>query len=246
MTMWSPAWRQPSGALGERLEPGRDVHVWRIALARVLAPGDAYGLLGGLSEDELRRAAQFVVEEERIRFLASHVALRQVLACYTGAGPRAVGLTYDGGRPVLAGRTGLEFSLSRSGGLALVAVASGVRVGVDVEEVRPVDHTGLAERTLTVGEAAGVAGPETFFRYWACKEAALKADGTGLAGLPGPAFTLTGDDVVFTGTDRPEWTIRELGAGPRHAAALAVQARPVTVRAFDWLPAGAHQEGVPR
>jgi len=243
-TEWSPAWRQPSGAVGERLRPGRDVHVWRIALGRVLAPSEVCGLLGRLSDDELRRAARITVDEERTRFLASHVALRDILAGYV---PGDLRFTRDGDRPALAGNTGLEFSLSRSGGLALVAVAAGVRVGVDVEEIRPVDHTGLASRTLVPSEAADVREPETFFRYWTCKEAYLKAEGVGLAGLPGPAFTLTGGDVVFPSSGGPEWTVTELNAGPGHAAALAVPARPVTVRAFDWLPgrvpAGAHGKG---
>ncbi|QXV58090.1 4'-phosphopantetheinyl transferase superfamily protein [Amycolatopsis sp. TNS106] len=247
-TQWFPAWKQPSGALGERLRPGRDVHVWRIALTRVLGPGssEAYGLLGALSEDELRRAAAITVDEERARFLAAHVALRDILASYTGTPPSELRFTRDGDRPALAGATGIEFSLSRSGTLALVAVAAGVRVGVDVEEVREVDHDGLAARTLRPEEAATVGEPLTFFRYWTCKEAYLKVDGTGLAGLPGPSFTLTGGDVALD--DRPEWTITELDAGAGNAAALAVPARPVTVRAFDWLPgrrraAGEHRKG---
>ncbi|MFG1645614.1 4'-phosphopantetheinyl transferase family protein [Amycolatopsis sp. NPDC049252] len=242
MTQWSLAWQQPSGALGERLRPLLDAHVWRIPLSRVLAPGsaDVYGLLGELSDEELRRAARITVDEERARFLASHVALRDVLSGYT---PEALRFTRDGDRPVLAGASGIEFSLSRSGGLALIAVTSGVRVGVDVEEIREVDHDGLAARTLRPEEAAAVREPVTFFRYWTCKEAYLKVDGRGLAGLPGPSFTLTGGEVSFE--DSPEWTITELDAGSGHAAALAVPARPVTVRAFDWLPrpARAHRKG---
>ncbi|WP_181775247.1 4'-phosphopantetheinyl transferase family protein [Amycolatopsis pittospori] len=235
-TQWFSAWTQPSGALFERLRPGRDAHVWRIPLARVLAPGspEVYGLLGGLSGEERRRAAGIAVDEERAGFLASHVALRDILAGYTGIAPTALEFTRDGDRPALAGATGIEFSLSRSGGLALIAVAAGIRVGVDVEEVREVDHDGLAARTLRPEEADAVHEPATFFRYWACKEAYLKVDGRGLAGLPGPAFTLTGGDVELD--DGPEWTITELDAGAGHAAALAVPARAVTVRAFDWLP----------
>ncbi|MBB5857245.1 4'-phosphopantetheinyl transferase family protein [Amycolatopsis umgeniensis] len=247
-TQWFSAWKQPSGALSEQLRPGRDAHVWRVPLARVLAPGSAevYSLLGALSEDELRRAAAITVDEERAHFLAAHVALRDILASYTGLAPASLRFTRDGDRPALAGATGIEFSLSRSGGLALVAVADGVRIGVDVEEVREVDHDGLAARTLRPEEAAAVREPLTFFRYWTCKEAYLKAEGTGLAGLPGPSFTLTGGDVELE--DRPEWTITELDAGAGNAAALAVPARPVTVRAFDWLPgrprpAGQYRKG---
>ncbi|WP_447009004.1 4'-phosphopantetheinyl transferase family protein [Saccharothrix sp. DSM 118769] len=220
---------------GRALRPRRDVHVWRVELAR-----DAGALdLDVLDADERRRAGGFAVEDERWRFTASHAALRHVLAGYAGVPPGELRLTRDGGRPrLLPDRGGLEFSLSHSGGLALVAVARGMPVGVDVEQVRDVDHAGLAERVLAPAGAASLAALPpaerlpAFFRHWACTEAYLKVDGRGLAGLPGPAFTLTGGEAA----GRPGWTVRELAVGAGFAAAVAAPAHPVDVTTSEWSP----------
>lgn len=66
------------------------------------------------------------------------------------------------GKPRLAESSPqLEFNLSHSAGIALVAVSGEHEVGVDVERVRP-----------RRGEA--------FYRRWACHEAHVKCLGVGL------------------------------------------------------------------
>jgi hypothetical protein len=97
------------------------------------------------------------------RLAPSPAALRLVLAVYLGEEPERIRLERgEHGKPRLAGdRARLEFNLSHSGELALVAVSGEHAVGVDVERVRP--KRGAA-----------------FYRRWARHEAEVKCRGIGL------------------------------------------------------------------
>lgn len=95
------------------------------------------------------------------------------------------------GKPELAGGE-LAFNLSHSGGLALIGIAAGGAVGVDLERVRPLRRLDLlAEGALTAAERdslRGVGGEAAqarwFLRRWTAKEAVAKAFGLGLALAP--------------------------------------------------------------
>jgi phosphopantetheinyl transferase len=94
---------------------------------------------------------------------ASPTALRAVLAVYLREQPEQIRLERgEHGKPRLAGGAArLQFNLSHSGELALVAVSGELEVGVDVQWMRP-----------KRGEA--------FYRRWACHEAHVKCLGIGL------------------------------------------------------------------
>jgi len=164
-----------------------EVHVVRLDLTA--APGeDAWGLL---SPDERARAARLRFERHRDRFVAAHAGLREVLARYLGTAAESVRLDADAqGKPVVAAAS-LQFNLSHSDAVALVAVARDRAVGVDVERIDPRrDVLALAGRALDPAEAASVrtAPPESraavFYRAWARREAVVKCTGAGLGGPP--------------------------------------------------------------
>ncbi len=213
------------------MAPG-EVHLWRIALDA--APGGAADegerLLG---PDERARAARFRRPEDRRRFVAAHVALREILGGCLGLAPGRVRLVAGpGGKPRLPAGP-LRFSLAHSGALALCAVARGREVGVDVERVRgDIDVAALARRFFSPPEVAELealpAAERTggFYRLWTLKEAYLKARGDGLA-LPLDTFSisLAGPRPVLLDAGRPagSWSLATLEAGPGYAAALAVE-----------------------
>lgn len=127
--------------------------------------------------------------------------LRRILSDCTGQDPRTIRMVSgDRGRPYLPGSE-LYFSLSHSSDVALVAVASGAPVGVDVECVRAdVDIDVFARDLLAAPEVAGIdALPaaqrlRAWFQAWTRLEAAAKASGEGLCvaadGHRAPAATL--------------------------------------------------------
>ncbi|MBA0088647.1 MAG: 4'-phosphopantetheinyl transferase superfamily protein, partial [Acidobacteria bacterium Pan2503] len=131
-----------------------------------------------LSDDELAKAECFHLELHRSRYIVGRAALRRVLADRLGCSPAAVRLSYGtNGKPMLEGGRGhVEFNLAHSGGDAVVALADGAAVGVDIEILRPIaDVESLARlvfsdvelRELALAPDPGLA----FLNGWTRKEA---------------------------------------------------------------------------
>lgn len=258
----------PHGALGPaelRLgaprRPG-EVHVWIVDLD---APAEDASQL--LDAAECDRAASYLSSVDGGRFAASRTALRRILGGCLGADPAALRFdTGPGGRPVLAGRHGqfrqeqgrqleegrplgqeqrLQFSLSRSAGVALVAVSAGT-VGVDVEAIVPRDgladlaaaRFSAAEADCISGGACGGSPLGSFYRHWTAREAWLKAFGVGLAALRDVEFDCRPAPAIrFRSTDTaPDVRLHLLDCSPEHAGAV-VSAGPVT--SWERVPAGA-------
>jgi len=166
-------------------------------------------LLRLLDEDEQARNVRFRHQADRDRHLLGRAMARLVLADRAGCPPEKVafdlrcrsceekertgarpGDDSPHGKPHPAGPArGWEISVSHSGEWVVLAVTEGVPVGVDVERVSQArDLEGLAGYTLAAPEREvweRVAPDDrvgAFFRYWARKEALLKATGLGLSG----------------------------------------------------------------
>lgn len=135
-----------------------------------------------LNEDERKRAATFVRDEPRRRFIVARGRLRERLGERLGLAPMEVAFRYGpNGKPEVEG---VQFNVAHTGDLALLAIA-GAPIGVDVERIRPMKNaTALAQRWFRPEEVeriAAAAEPLTeFFRTWTMKEASLKLVGVGV------------------------------------------------------------------
>ncbi len=231
-----------------------EIHLWRIALDAI--PGERVAHCAELlDEGERARAAGYRFAGHRDRFVASHGAMRQILGAYTGVAPERIAYREHANRkPALAGPAAegdIRFSLTHSEDLALLAVARGLEIGVDVERVRPMrDALSLARRffapeemrdLLVAGDAA--AQEAAFFRCWTRKEAVLKATGEGLH-FPLSAFAVTllpGEPVAVrwdlrTGDAPRAWALQSFEPAPDYVAALAYLGDTQPARWFDWPP----------
>jgi 4'-phosphopantetheinyl transferase len=216
----------------------RAAHVWRVPLD-ASSTDDQLWLL--LSSAEQTRARSFVRADDQRRFIVAHGMLRRILGAYEDAPPASLAfVTSEHGKPSLAGpaQGGIEFNLSHSGEIALVAVARGRAVGVDVERWDAhVEHRDLAERFFSRRERTALAAladsslVEGFFAAWSRKEAYLKASGLGITrGLhnfdvslaPGQPAALLADQLDATAAER--WVMRSITLAPGHSAALVVAA----------------------
>jgi 4'-phosphopantetheinyl transferase len=164
-----------------------EVHLWRVALPARPDAGRIQRLEAMLPPEDLARCQRFREPGVRARSLAARAALRGVLGACLGEDPRRVPLLAGPGKPRLAGDSGLEFSLSHSGGLALLAVGRSIRLGADVERVRDLLYQeNVLERFFGEEERRQVLALEgeeqrrAFFRLWTRREAAAKALGLGI------------------------------------------------------------------
>lgn len=216
-----------------------EVHVWAVSLAA--QPREVETLAQRLADDERRRAERFRLPHVRRRFVVARASLRALLAAYLPGADPPIELAYTAlGKPFLARRPagGLRFNLSHSGELALVALARGVELGVDVEQVRALgDQQGLAERFFAAEEVAALAAlPEpqrlaAFFRCWTRKEAVLKALGSGLS-FPLDRFAVSVADepaprvLSMDGQTAPaaRWSLVHLAPEPGYVGAVALKA----------------------
>ena len=135
------------------------------------------------------------------------------------------------GRPQLQ-LAALDCSWSHSGGSLLVACGSGLRIGADLEALRPrANALALARRFFAPEETAWLQQREEpqpdFLRLWCAKEAVLKAHGRGLAfGLHRLAFAQAEGGLLLARCDAAlgdphDWRLRELAPAPGMLAALA-------------------------
>ncbi len=223
------------------------VDVWRVSLD---LPVDSVKLLASsLSVDESQRAARFHFAGDKNRYIVAHGALRGILARYLCCEPHQLSFSRGKyGKPALISGEGMEFNLSHSGDYALIAVARGGRVGIDIERMREnTEWERMAHRYFSECEVSELMSlpPEhrivAFFNCWTRKEAYIKAHGLGLS-LPLDSFdvSLTPNEPAVLRSTYPNpheaarWTLHALDASDGYAGALAIEGHELEYRHWDW------------
>lgn len=200
------------------------VHVWRVRVEDALD-----GPPASLSREECERAER-LRGRARARFIATRAALRDRLASYLGRAPGSIAFRYgETGKPMLleaAAASDVHFSVAHSGDVALIAVARGPAVGVDLERIRAVPRRArVAARVLAAASAAVLESleedvrDEAFIWAWTQREAYVKAIGGGVL--------RSADPLPLVWPPRPcaraGWSIFPLEAQPHHRACLVVE-----------------------
>jgi len=163
----------------------RLITVWRIPLQasdRMLAQ-----LQSLLSDEERRKVSQFKSDIHRRRYIIRHAAMRRILSTEAQCAPEELSFTQARfGKPLLQDPfEGMQFSLSHSADMALLAVCPYGAVGIDLEEQRPLaDLHSLVTQVCSAVETRLIVGStdaqQMFYRCWVGKEAVLKCIGRGL------------------------------------------------------------------
>jgi 4'-phosphopantetheinyl transferase len=238
----SLAW--PPSTVPQKIAP-EQIHVWGWPLDSPLEAAQ----VALLDEEELDRFHRFRFEPDRTRFAIAHATVRKILGAYLQTAPDHVLFrTNRFGKPELAGdqqSTPLHFNLSHSRSVALLALSKDIEVGVDIEDVHPVERD-VAESYFSAAERAalgsldGNAWVDGFYRCWTRKEAILKGEGVGLnlaldsfdvSLAPGvPAELL---DARPTAGFRHRWKLHDLPIAAGSAAALAAGSSRAEVFCFS-------------
>lgn len=200
------------------------VQVWRASISD--APVASLAAL--LSDEERDRAARFVFDRDRHQFIVVRGWLRHLLGEYLDRPPRAIRFVVGPhGKPMLAeGDDDLNFNVSHSGDVGVLAFCRGREIGIDVERADPrVEIDDLAESSFSTTERhslrllRGNARVDRFFQLWTAKEAFIKALGGGLS-IPLQDFT------VDVGLETDLWTVAT-SAETDVPTALSVRRIPV-------------------
>ena len=145
---------------------------------------DAFELL---SSDERERANRFHFPRHKRRFVVARAMMRLILGRYLNARPYQLEFTYNAyGKPGIAHPSGLEFNISHSGELAILAVGQKHSLGIDLEFFSARPYAGIGKQLFsslerdTLANLPAMLTPLAFFHIWAQKEAFIKASGLGL------------------------------------------------------------------
>ncbi len=253
MSKQESVWHRPPSQV---MLNANEVHVWRVPLD--MSPGTIERLSQFLAPDERAKAERFRFARDRNQFIIGRGLLRVLLGRYLVCDPQRVSFCYNTyGKPSLdaaLSTSGLQFNLSHSHQLALLAFTYVGNVGVDIEYMRSdVEFEQLAERFFAPGECAVLqalpvaAREEAFYNCWTRKEAYIKARGKGLS-IPLESFEVSlrpGEPAaLLRSREQPSdvlrWSLHTLIPGEQYAAALAVEDTHWQLRCWHWLEETEH------
>jgi 4'-phosphopantetheinyl transferase len=236
----------PVRPLPGAIAPGQ-VHLWAWTFNAPAEPAAADLKL--LDDSERRRTARFYFLPDRVRYSVCHANVRRILASYLQRQPESLAFREGArGKPELASDSSLRFNLSHSKSVAVLAVALDTEVGVDVEDVRPIERN-VAERFFSPAELDAMAALDSlewldaFYRCWTRKEAILKVEGVGLR-IPLNSFDVSvrGDEPAALLAARPEakltahWRLRHLSVVAGTMGALALADGSATIHTCAYSP----------
>lgn len=191
-----------------------EVHLWICFLDDPRLAGLLDDCRRLLTPDELAQTSRFHFEADRHRHLITRALLRCTLSRYMAVEPTAWRFELsDHGRPRIASvhalPVRLDFNISHTRSLVIVAVSARDGLGVDTENLAQRKNLlHLAEHCFADAEKAALnALPPSeqharFFEHWTLKESYIKARGLGLSiPLDQFAFDLSRPGRIALSTD---------------------------------------------
>ena len=119
-----------------------------------------------VGDDDLKTVSRFANEKDKILHLVSAYLKKKYVGKWT---------VNEFGKPIADGKF---FNVSHCKGAVVIALSDS-EVGVDIENVRPVNES-LINYVADKKETAYIKNDEDFFRLWTAKESLAKAHGKGL------------------------------------------------------------------
>lgn len=212
----------------------KQIHLW---VVDPVTPNERVHAM--LSVSEQTHYARIRASRTKLQYGQARWAIRHALSCYApDVSPKLWEFTRNAyGRPALQAPSlafPLDFNISHTRGVLVMAFAARGAIGVDVEYTqRRCRALAVAERYFSDSEVADLRGlaPEQqrtrFFDLWTLKEAYIKACGMGLAiPLDSFSFNFTGHEIAIAFDSRREdkaerWRFWQLPLGQAHQLALA-------------------------
>jgi 4'-phosphopantetheinyl transferase len=167
--------------------------------------------------------------------------LRTILGNYLDVDPSQIEFVYGQyGKPAIKAdlhKHALEFNLAHSQDMAVYAFSLDRRIGIDIEYVKSMptmdefaEQYFSFQENIYLNSLSGKQKEETFFKIWTCKEAFLKANGSGLTVPINQVETFIENDgtvvLLSVGEGKEQaatWRLEVFSPIPGYQAALAVE-----------------------
>lgn len=191
-----------------QLQPDR-IDIWQFPLEGL--PENVKHLL---NQDEQQRANRFHFPRHQRRFTAARIMMRLILGRYLNEKPESLHFSYNHyGKPELHSQS-IQFNISHSKELALLAVGQTYPMGIDLEFFSSRPYEGIAKDLFSEKEFHALTQLPpliktlAFFHVWSQKEAFIKACGMGLS-YPTKKFSVpilpTANESVFDSLNSKQW-----------------------------------------
>lgn len=216
-----------------------DLHVWSASLTGSREELSHYSSL--LSADEKTRAEKFYFERDQRRYIFGRGILRTLIANYLKINASKIAFIYGAyGKPALEKAYQnkiLQFNLAHSNDWALYIFGWDRPLGIDLEHIRPLqDADDFAKQFFSQEESSWISSVSidqkwnAFYKLWTCKEAFLKANGSGLTVPLNEAEIFIKDDnsakLTSFGRNLEEaakWRLEIFNPTDNYQAAIAVE-----------------------
>jgi len=165
------------------------IRVHAMQLDRAAGSRHVSGLLARLPGERAAHIRRFRRADDALRSIGGSLLSRDVLCRHLGIGHDELRIARtEKGKPKVTSHSDIHFSVSHSGKWVVCAVHN-TPVGVDLEQIRPIEPEippfCLNTKELNAMQAAPAgAQRQLFFELWTRKESYLKMAGSGLAEDP--------------------------------------------------------------
>jgi 4'-phosphopantetheinyl transferase len=227
-----------------------EVHVWSYLLDAENPDMDFFYNL--LTEDEKTEINKIKIRKVRNQKVISKAIVKNILSKYLGVTINQIKFSYNKfGKPVLPADINLQdlnFNVSHSGELGIIALTKKYKIGVDVERIAELaDIDDIIQMCFSKDEQRlfhGVKDPEKttlFYRIWTGKEAFVKAIGKGFSfPLKNISFKLNHNkeivisDIIEVPENLNDWQIYNFNPQENYSSAVVVNLNSFLIRKFEW------------
>jgi 4'-phosphopantetheinyl transferase len=209
------------------------VHLWHFST--LISDAEEHTLFALLSPDEVLRAERFYFPLHRRRYIATRGFLRRILGFYLEIKPELIHFLYSSHHKPYLANIDLEFNVSHSHDMALLAFTKKHSIGVDIEKINNHFNPAVAKRFFSEPEYTHLMNRESsaqaalFYAIWSRKEAVVKAIGEGLH-FPLKSFSVLVDQLELV--DKT-WHLKSVNIHKDYHAAFCTAESNATVSVYD-------------
>lgn len=225
-----------------------EVHTWLIDMDKIINYED-YEVF--LNENERLRGKKLLSDKLKKNHIISHFATREILSYYLNIPLIQIPLTDTKfNKPYLRQNPlKIEFNLTHSHDLALLAITKIFRIGIDIERMSPLqDQEDIEKLILSQKEHNWLFKRddqekcESFYRLWTAKEALMKGIGEGFHfGIENIDFEMPqylsgriGLVIHSHPEESLEWTVLNFKPQEKYMGALATKQPVLSFSQFQW------------